>query len=267
MTDKQMIELEPEILKFCEDRVLFTDQLSRLVVKERWPIANDPTRTLKLEYVYHPNRNGGEVGYSTRTYQLQHAAVNSGKISIEGEVDKKLVKRSMADIALWMWTHYFRDKLLELIRDRIVVRDLSEVPSDKTIELTRIISSSSKRVNILGKSVPKYIKQKPEQKSDFGITYILNPKYRRAAEQVIFFHPDIAHFQFPNEEQWIGEIGWRNIPDPETNPDCKIGFYRIVTTAAAKPIFPEFGLVATVVPKGIRGFIYYWAWKLFRFMP
>jgi hypothetical protein len=263
MTDQQMIELEPEILKCCEERIWLRDQLSRLVVKERWPIANDPTGTLKLEYVYNSNHNGDEIGYSTRTYQLQHAAVNSGEIYIASDVDKESVKRSMSDVVCWLWSYYFRDKLLGLIRNRMVVRDLSEIPVDRTLELTRIISSNSKRVNILGKQVDHYIKRP----SNFGVTYILNPKYKRSAEQVIFFHPDIVHFQFPDEQQWIGEIRWRNIPDQVTNPDCKIGFYRLVTTAAARPVFPEFGLVATVVPKGIRGLFYYWVWKLFRLIP
>jgi len=263
MTDKDMIELEPEILKFCEERVLLRDQLSRLVVKERWPRTNELTGSVKFENVYPMDGNMNDVGYSVRSYSLQHAVVHSARIAITHEVDKELVKRAMADVVCWLWSYYFRDKLLGVIRNRIMVRDLSEITSEKTAELTRINSHSSKRINIFGKQVKQFI----TRPSNVGAIYIQNPKYKRAAEQVIFFHPDIAHFQFPNEEQWIGEIHWRNIPDPETNPNCEIGFYRFITTAAAKPMLTDYGLVATVVPKGIRGFIYYWAWKLFRFVP
>lgn len=255
-----MIELEPEILKACQKQVLRLDHLARLVVKERWPKSDALAGSIKFEI----SNSGNGVDYSTRINQLKHAAVNGPQICIYEEyIESGVIKCTMSDVALWMWSYFFRDQLLGLIRNRMVVRDLSEVPIDRTVGLTRIISSSSKRVNIFGRTVNQFI----THHSDSGIKMTLNPKYKLAADQVIFFHPDIAHFQFPNEEQWIGELHWINIPNLETNPDCKIGFYRLVTTAAAKPIFPEFGLVATVVPKGIRGFIYYWAWKLCRFVP
>ena len=267
MTNQEMIELEPEILKRCEERILFKDHLSRLVVKERWSNESQGSVTFERNTLIGNGQKTNEekpFDYSVRTYGLKHRAVHSAKICIyEDSVDEELIKLSISDVACWIWSYFFRDELLKLIQNRMVVRDLSEVSDYKKVELTRIISSSAKRVNIFGKTVQQFV----TVKSAIGIKYILNRKYKRAAEQVIFFHPDIAHFQFLDPDKWIGEIHWRNIPDSEANPDGKIGFYRLVTTAAAKPVFPDFGLVVTVVPKGLRGFVYYWAWKLLRFVP
>ncbi len=259
MTDQEMMELEPEILKACSEAVSERDHLTRLVVKEQWPTSNAGAIT------FEPNATieGEVVDYQTRTYRLKHAAVHSPRICIYDSVDKQFIKQSMTDIAYWMWSSFFRDELLTLIKNRAVVRDLPEIPVEQIENLTRIVSANCKRINLFGKFVPRFI----SQKSSIGLKYVLNPKYSRAAEQIIFFHPDIAYFQFPKDEQWVGEITWRNIPDRELNPDSKIGLYRLVTTAAAKPIRPDLGLVVTVVPKGLRGFIYYWSWKLFQFVP
>lgn len=262
MTDQEMVELEPEIIKSCEEAVLQRDHLSRLVIKERWLESKELTGWVKFEYCKTNNGKDG-VDYSLRTYGLKHAAVNSPKINISYDVDKELIKHTMRDAATWVWSYFFRDELVKLIRHRIVIRNLSDVSLHETEGLTRIMSEYPKRINLFGKTVPAFI----TEKSAIGVKYLLNRKYRRAAEQVIFFHPDIAHFQFLNPERWVGEIHWKNIPDIETNPDCNTGFYRLVATAAARPIFPDYGMVVTVVPEGIRGFFYYWIWKLFRFVP
>jgi len=68
-------------------------------------------------------------------------------------------------------------------------------------------------------------------------------------------------------DRWIGEIMYRNIPDAEINPDGCIGFYRMVFSYGAKPLKPELGTVITVLPLGLKGWLWYWAWKLVGFKP
>ncbi len=255
-TDDEMIKEIPEILRSCQKRVLLRDHLSRLVVKERWPDRSEFTGSVTFAPSFLKLDEG--VDYTTREYSLRHAAVNSPMVDLSN-VDKGIVKQSLYDCSYWLWSSFFRDEVSKLIQHRIVVLGLPQVSPD----LTRIKSSNAKRINLFGKTVQQYIRAD----SRIGTKYVINPKYKRAAEQVIFFHPDIVHFQFPNDDTWVGEIVWRNIPDAELNPDCKSGFYRLITTAAAKPIIPNYGMIATVVPKGIRGLIYYWAWQLCGFVP
>lgn len=108
---------------------------------------------------------------------------------------------------------------------------------------------------------------KPDVRFQIGQRVEWSRRGRRAATQVIFFHPDAMHFLFPDLNKWAGEVIYRNIPNPVSNPDGNIGFFRVLMTYAAKPVRPDCGAVVTMIPTGLRGRLWYWSWKLVKFVP
>lgn len=233
-------------------------------------------------------------GVSVHTFALKKAAVNSPDVCLDDpktqyEVLQMLKDNSrvLIENAKWIWWNAFQDEVVRHCDTKLVVRKITKELIEQILKtaknngnrdiLTLVRSYGSRvhrltqegplpieidfvqfpqRVNFWGKRVYPY------QSRGNGIRWFVNKKYNRAAEKMVVFHPDIVEFFFPKVEQWAGEVMWRNIPSADYNPNGNIGFFRVLFGYAVKPERPEFGTVITVLPPGIRGWVWYLGWKL-----
>ena len=236
-------------------------------------------------------------GITVRQVHLRKSAVHSPDICLDDlrevwQVDDTLKQtaRVMEENAKWIWSNAFQNDILENCENHVLTRGVTELllqqskniadenGNQQTLTLVRSFSRDSApivpgmeresvqfppRINFWGKRVYPYISDKVEK----GNRWLVNPKYKKAAEQMIVFHPDICEFVFPDLENWIGEVMYRNIPSADYNPEGNIGFFRMLFSYGVKPIRPDLGTVITVLPPGLKGWLWYWAWKLVGFKP
>lgn len=224
-----------------------------------------------------------DFGISLYTMNLKKAAIHSPDICLD---DLKYlwqikdiqhnVSRVMLENAKWLWETTFQDETLKHCSNHFVTRkfaiQLEEIlqqaeKNGANIFDLKILNSAQvqhpPRINFRGKRVYAYT----AAAQTTGWKHIVNPKYKKAAEQVIVWHPDIVEFLFPDLEHWVGDLMYRNIPDSKENPNGTIGFYRMLFSYGARPLRPDLGTVITVLPPGLKGWLWYWAWKLVGFKP
>jgi hypothetical protein len=201
------------------------------VTKAAWPKANNT-------FVIHEKITGppvtAEFGIREYAFHMKHTAIETGGIGPENE-------RSLAENTKYLWETTFQREYHALIENRYVRQGYS----DTNEPLPR-------RINFRGQQVLPFV-------SD-GFRRVENPRYKRAAIQEVYFDPDTVHFLFPDPDKWAGEVVYREIPDAPP-------FFRIICRYAAKPVRPDLGLVVTVLPPGLKGTLWRWAWKLVGFVP
>lgn len=251
----------------------------RHVVREAWPKEEGCVHRIEVENDLPVEKQLGtqlraselmanaSYGVTEYTIRLQHAAVNSPDICLEDlrqdwHVNSVLdrVYGSFRESLGLIWRNTFRDAVIKFTSRHKVLRNLRALPEPDADEVMATPGlTQERRLNFFGKVVPAYL-------SGDGRT-VANPKFKKAARQVVYFHPDTVHFLFPDLDSWTGQITWRNIPDAQCNPNGQIGFFRAAMHHAVRPVIPQYGRVFTVVPPGIKGFFWYLAWKLIRFNP
>lgn len=253
--DSMFVEQSPQLMREIQSKL--DGPYIDCVVKAEWPKETTIQR-VEFESVSVPSAE--EIHCEERTYRLQHAALNFPTICLEDirfvwafeEVVKNMERICVENIR-WVWKNTFRRAIISAITTRRVSRKkpLHPVLSDLL----------PRKVNFFGREVSPYFACAGAGK------WQIDPKYKRAATQYVEWHPDIVHFLFPDLEKWAGELQYRNIPDTETNPDGNLAYFRAVMTYAAKPVCPDLGSITTVPPPGFLGTLWFWAWKLMRFVP
>lgn len=206
-------------------------------------------------------------GVTVHTISLKKAAVNSPDMCVDDlayGTDKQL-KQTLDEVETllyhqvgYMWEETFRNEIYKTID-----RDNHSISLDRP--RTTADPKYPRKVNFFGRRVYPFVTRETKYG---GIKAFVNRKYKHAAEQVITFRPDLISFLFPDgEQQWVGRIMWRCIPDRECATHGEIGFYRVIFGYAARPLITTQGTVVTVMPPGIRGWLWYWIWKLLRYVP
>ncbi len=289
-SDKIRAEMQPQIAEsnfYCRN-VKKAPWPSKQGFVYSYPLYESTPPAADPDFVPMPDLPGASnidnFGITVRQAQLKKAAVHSPDICLDDlkydwqrEDIQKNTTRVMTENAKWVWANAFQNDTLEACENRIVVSAIT--PSLVNELLAKMESHGAKksdfqivgagvvqhppRVNFWGKRVYPY-SSKTQTK---GSMWIVNPKYKKAAEQKILWHPDIVEFLFPDVQNWIGELMWRNILDSEFNPEGTTGFYRMLFMYGAKLIRPDLGTVITVLPPGLKGWLWYWAWKLVGFKP
>jgi|ERR1017187_3520925 hypothetical protein len=270
-----LINASSKLRDEIQDDIEVTDFYCLNVHKAEWP---KDTET-KVDTEFFPviaQASATEFGSKTITYRLKNRAINSPTICLEDirthwQLDDivKRIQRVMKENLRWVWSRSFQKEVAKFCQNRSVVRETSRygaIADALSEDSGSLVADSGNvwfppRVNFFGKEVQPYTGKSGGRK------WCVNPKYLRAAEQVIVFHPDIVHFLFPDLEHWIGTINWKNILSREDNPDGYIGFYRALLAYAARPVRPDLGYIITIVPPGIKGWLWYWAWKIVRYVP
>jgi hypothetical protein len=302
--EEALVEFSPTLQERIQKRLEEdTDFYIQNVRKGQWPAG----KGYAIEYSPSPFASSDRsFGVTIRTFSLKKAAVNSPDICLSGLRQEDEVKqmtemqeRILAENARHIWTNTFQDEVLRQCETRLILRrltydDLKEIleiakwnGSEGRLTLVRSRHSSDPeytgteipgllmeginygfvryppRVNFRGKRVNPYITQKVKG----SYKAIMNRKYKRAAEQVVIYHPEMVEFLFPDLKHWAGEVVFRCIPDRDSNPNGDKGFFRMLFAYGAKPERPELGTVITVLPPGIKGWLWYWVWKLIGFKP
>jgi hypothetical protein len=250
MTDEDMMDRVPKLRRAIR-AALELDPYLRPFPKSQWPLDKGFSVTEPLP----PGNLAPDYGVEVRTYSLKHAALRGPFIDPDtaDENNLDLHDRALIYNIRCMWHQVFERSYMKLCTTRYVVRELPPWSSLMEFPMAR-------RINLFGKEVPPL----KVTKGSFGSKYTISRKYRRAARQVIYFHPNVVEFQFPDLEAWSAQVYWRHNPD---GPDERIGYFRAVLTYAAKPGYTYEGAVFTVLPKGIRGLIWGALWRLFGFTP
>lgn len=256
------------------------------VKKSQWP-ANCPG--WKIEYetpamVVKKDEEGRDYVCQVTQHliQLKKAAVHSPDICLDDLREPwqvqdvmKNTERVMEENAKWVWANALQNDTLELCENHLVTREIFEGVKEAyriaerngaAISDLKILSQGKvvqfpPRVNFWGKRVYPYTSTKS------GEHWGVNPKYKKAAEQILVWHPEIVEFLFPDVKNWSGDLFYRNIPSAEYNLNGTIGFFRMLFSYAAKPLRPDLGTVITVLPPGLKGLLWYWAWKIVGFKP
>lgn len=199
------------------------------VAKAAWPKANNTF----VIYQEATGKSLEEMGIREYTFRMKVSAIETGGVGPENE-------RSLAENTKYLWESTFQREYLALVENRCVRQGYSD--TDEPLP---------RRVNFRGREVLPFM-------SD-GFRRVENPRYKKAAIQEVYFDPETVEFLFPDPDKWAGEVIWRQSDDRE--------FYRIICRYAAKPVRPDKGLVVTVLPPGLKGTLWRWAWKLVGFVP
>lgn len=251
-----IIEHVPPLMKQIQSKLDYGCYIDS-VVKDGWPKESTVHR-VTFTPVCLPTAE--KVHYEERTYRLQQAAIQSPNICLEDlrftwaiEDLIKNIERLFIHSLEWLWHTTFRRDIIRITQTHRVARWKPLHPI--------MFDLLPRKVDFFGKEVSAFVPGEGKKK------YCINPKYKRAATQYVEFHPDIVHFLFPNLENWAGELQYRNFLDVEHNSNDRLAFFRIMMQYAAKPTRPDLGSVTTVPPPGFLGTLWYWAWKLVRFIP
>jgi hypothetical protein len=236
------------------------------VRKSEWPKESGAKLPFYVQVAPDDPKQQAKNLETRETYSLTHAAINSPGICLAGlrtsdDIVKelKIIERILLENLKWIWSQSLQKEVILDTRKHVVVRQghMPAVPQGCRVAVVQF----PRKVNFRGKAVHPYIGKKKR------LTWCVNPKYKHAAEQVVYFHPETVEFQFPDLHAWSGKCVFRNIPDAEFNPHGENGFFRILLAYAAKPMKPFEGVVVTVLPRGVKGFLWYWAWKLIGINP
>jgi hypothetical protein len=221
-----------------EHIIAHTEQLQREIQDAVWVKSGFPIRMKKWEAL------GAGL--------LKRAAINSPDISLEdmrmkSDLDNtvKSVKHALVASLSHLWNTTWARDLLDTIQTRELRRSGHRMLCPVYIPA---ISFFGKRVNAYKAG---------------GSKWEINPKWRKSARQMIEFDPDTVHFLFPDPEKWVGDLVWRTTADEHGTT----GFFRVNLAYAAQPVCSSLGKVITITPPGLRGWLWYWAWKLVGYQP
>lgn len=257
--EKILVEHTDYIRHEIQNKVKELAFYPKRIVKENWP-RDTGKDLLKITPLADGSAVGETIGVTSHIFGMKQAAIQSPDICLldlktQNELEKTLkdVEMILASGLEWLWDQAIQNELIKLTKTR-------------SISLYRPYQAESYRypqkLNFFGRRVYPFIGGRGK-----GSLAYVNPKYKKAAEQVVIFNKDTVHFLFPDSKKWVGELAYRNIPDREANPDGSFGYFRILTRYAAKPHRPDLGSIVTVMPPSLRGWLWYWVWKLIKYVP
>lgn len=233
------------------------------VVRKEWPKELDSKiSTLVFSRVVAPTAT--PVKHTLREYRLQNFALQSGYIP--DEASARYVFDTLEGLKKnteTVWENRFCHDICRLIENREIREHEDEVPPGPDL----ISLEYAPRKSLFGRTILRH--RRTSLASGFHVE--LNPKYDRCPRQVLDFHPDTVHFLFPDLSKWAGEVSFKEVPkwQGETDEYPYVGrrFFRVVMSVAAKPVRTDLGTLYTILPSGVRGWLYKVVWKLLGVKP
>lgn len=200
-------------------------------------------------------------GQTLRSYKLKCRNLQSHEFDPSDKDAIQTAIHGIVFVVTYLWRTAFRNDIVRLSDNRMVVRKFTDDLIRKDIDSTPTIAvheAMPRKVNLFGKQVNPYL---DGVKCNGSVLTKINPRYKKAATQIIGWHPHIATFLFTEPENWFGKFELRQITGESKS------FIDATFQYAARPEMTHLGYVITVVPKGLRGFFWYWIWKMIRFVP
>ncbi len=213
------------------------------VIKKQWP------KGAGLSDLVMTKPDPRVVGVKVYSVHLQHMALQSGYLTNRNQAS---VERNFIDAIQTVWETRFETEIWKTLTRRPVVKWWDFV---YTFNMKR--TNYTPRKSLFGRRVYPFKVGADDRK-------VLNPNYDRCPIQYIHFQPDTVHFAFPDPKMWFGDLTW--ISRPMLGGGWE-SFYRIVMTSATQPIRPDLGAAITVLPPGLRGWLYKWIWKILGIIP